>query len=61
MTAAAASGDGIRPRPARRPTMKDIARRAGVSESAVSFALNDRPGVSSGTRARVRRVAEELG
>ncbi|NED04663.1 LacI family transcriptional regulator, partial [Streptomyces sp. SID6648] len=31
---------------ARRPTMKDIARRAGVSESAVSFALNDRPGVS---------------
>ncbi len=29
---------------ARRPTMKDIARRAGVSESAVSFALNGRPG-----------------
>ncbi|MEU5811949.1 LacI family DNA-binding transcriptional regulator [Streptomyces sp. NPDC047718] len=46
---------------ARRPTIKDIARRAGVSESAVSFALNDRPGVSEGTRARVRRVAEELG
>ncbi|GAA3486226.1 LacI family DNA-binding transcriptional regulator [Streptomyces cremeus] len=61
MTAAAASGDGARPRPARRPTMKDIARRAGVSESAVSFALNDRPGVSSDTRERVRRVAEELG
>ncbi|MEU3410720.1 LacI family DNA-binding transcriptional regulator [Streptomyces sp. NPDC006658] len=47
--------------PARRPTMKDIARRAGVSESAVSFALNDRPGVSEATRARVRRVAEQLG
>ncbi|MFD7439213.1 LacI family DNA-binding transcriptional regulator [Streptomyces sp. NPDC059861] len=47
--------------PARRPTMKDIARRAGVSESAVSFALNDRPGVSDATRARVRRVAEQLG
>ncbi|WP_251095905.1 LacI family DNA-binding transcriptional regulator [Streptomyces sp. Caat 7-52] len=47
--------------PARRPTMKDIARRAGVSESAVSFALNDRPGVSEVTRARVRRVAEQLG
>ncbi|MFG2339702.1 LacI family DNA-binding transcriptional regulator [Streptomyces yangpuensis] len=46
---------------ARRPTIKDIARRAGVSESAVSFALNDRPGVSQGTRARIRRVAEELG
>ncbi|MDF3289099.1 LacI family DNA-binding transcriptional regulator [Streptomyces silvisoli] len=48
-------------RPARRPTMKDIARRAGVSESAVSFALNDRPGVSPATRERVRRVAEQLG
>ncbi|MGW2486243.1 LacI family DNA-binding transcriptional regulator [Streptomyces sp. NPDC001606] len=47
--------------PARRPTMKDIARRAGVSESAVSFALNGRPGVSEATRARVRRVAEQLG
>ncbi|MEV8535340.1 LacI family DNA-binding transcriptional regulator [Streptomyces sp. NPDC051211] len=46
---------------ARRPTIKDIARRAGVSESAVSFALNDRPGVSQETRARIRRVAEELG
>ncbi|MEU6537756.1 LacI family DNA-binding transcriptional regulator [Streptomyces sp. NPDC047000] len=47
--------------PARRPTMKDIARRAGVSESAVSFALNGRPGVSETTRERVRRVAEDLG
>lgn len=47
--------------PARRPTMKDIARRAGVSESAVSFALNGRPGVSEVTRDRVRRVAEQLG
>ncbi|MEW1634595.1 LacI family DNA-binding transcriptional regulator [Streptomyces sp. NPDC093801] len=46
---------------ARRPTIKDIARRAGVSESAVSFALNGKPGVSEGTRARIRRVAEELG
>ncbi|MFF4851976.1 LacI family DNA-binding transcriptional regulator [Streptomyces sp. NPDC001194] len=46
---------------ARRPTIKDIARRAGVSESAVSFALNDRPGVSKDTRARIRGVAEELG
>lgn len=47
--------------PARRPTMKDIAQRAGVSESAVSFALNGRPGVSEVTRDRIRRVAEQLG
>ncbi|MFE5867208.1 LacI family DNA-binding transcriptional regulator [Streptomyces roseifaciens] len=51
----------VRRTPARRPTIKDIARRAGVSESAVSFALNGRPGVSEATRARIRRVAEELG
>ncbi|WP_043268245.1 LacI family DNA-binding transcriptional regulator [Streptomyces sp. CT34] len=56
-----APGEAARRRPARRPTIKDVARRAGVSESAVSFALNDRPGVSRETRARVRRVAEELG
>lgn len=51
----------MRRTPARRPTIKDIAQRAGVSESAVSFALNGRPGVSEGTRLRVRRVAEQLG
>ncbi|GHF22603.1 LacI family DNA-binding transcriptional regulator [Streptomyces morookaense] len=51
----------MRRTPARRPTIKDIARRAGVSESAVSFALNGRPGVSEATRTRVRRVAEQLG
>uniref|UniRef100_UPI00292F5388 LacI family DNA-binding transcriptional regulator n=1 Tax=Clavibacter michiganensis TaxID=28447 RepID=UPI00292F5388 len=44
-----------------RTTLREIARRAGVSESAVSFALNDRPGVSEITRDRVRRVAEQLG
>ncbi|MEW1657261.1 LacI family DNA-binding transcriptional regulator [Streptomyces sp. NPDC093707] len=56
-----APGEAARRKPARRPTIKDIARRAGVSESAVSFALNDRPGVSEDTRARIRKVADELG
>ncbi|MFF8807509.1 LacI family DNA-binding transcriptional regulator [Streptomyces omiyaensis] len=45
----------------KRPTMADIARRAGVSKVAVSYALNDRPGVSEATRASIRSIAEELG
>ncbi|MFB7369472.1 LacI family DNA-binding transcriptional regulator [Streptomyces sp. NPDC056222] len=43
-----------------RPTIADIARRAGVSKGAVSFALNGRPGVSEVTRERILRVAEEM-
>ena len=34
----------------RRPTIADVARRAGVSPALVSFAVNDRPGVSAPTR-----------
>jgi DNA-binding LacI/PurR family transcriptional regulator len=41
-------------------TISDVARRAGVSKGAVSFALNGRPGVSNGTRERILRAAEEL-
>ncbi len=41
--------------------MEDIARRAGVSKVAVSYALNDRPGVSPGTRAEIKRIAREIG
>jgi LacI family repressor for deo operon, udp, cdd, tsx, nupC, and nupG len=44
-----------------RPTIADVARRAGVSRSAVSFAINGRPGVGEETRARILRTAEELG
>lgn len=44
-----------------RPTMSDIAARAGVSKSAVSYALNGRPGVSPTTQARVLSIARELG
>ena len=45
----------------RRPTISDVARRAGVSKGAVSFALNDRPGVAPETRDRILAVARELG
>ena len=44
-----------------RPTIADVARAAGVSKGAVSFALNDRPGVSDDTRQRIIGVAETLG
>jgi len=45
----------------KRPTIADIARRAGVTKAAVSFALNDQPGVSAATRARILAIASELG
>jgi LacI family transcriptional regulator, repressor for deo operon, udp, cdd, tsx, nupC, and nupG len=45
----------------RRPTIADVAREAGVSAAAVSFAVNDRPGVSPETRERILEVARELG
>ena len=41
--------------------MSDIAQRAGVTKSAVSFALNGRPGVSPATRERILAIAEEIG
>lgn len=44
-----------------RATITDVARAAGVSKGLVSFALNDRPGVSPETRDRILLVAEELG
>ena len=44
-----------------RPTIADVARAAGVSKGAVSFALNDRPGVAAATRARILAAATDLG
>src|SRR5918998_5038567 len=49
------------PGPRRRPTIADVARRAGVSSAAVSFAVNNRPGVSSETRERILAAARDLG
>jgi LacI family transcriptional regulator len=47
----------------RRPTSADVAARAGVSRTTVSFVLNDRPGanISPSTRERVLLAATELG
>lgn len=45
----------------RRPTIAEVAAHAGVSQSAVSFALNGRPGVSDETRQRILGAARDLG
>lgn len=44
-----------------RPTIRDIARVAGVNPAAVSFTLNDRPGASEETRKRIAAVARDMG
>lgn len=41
--------------------MADVARAAGVTPAAVSYALAGRPGVSEELRTRVLRIAEDLG
>ena len=41
--------------------MKDIARKAGVSVTAVSFALNGKDGISEKTREKILRIVEEEG
>jgi len=48
---------------AKRVSIKDVAQRAGVSVTTVSHVLNDVPGkrIHEETRARVQRVAQELG
>jgi len=48
---------------ASRVTLNDVAAASGVSRSTVSFVLNDAPNqtISADTKARVRRVAQELG
>lgn len=46
---------------ATRPTILDVASRAGVSKSLVSLALSGSPKVASKSRARIERAAQELG
>ncbi len=44
-----------------RPTILDVAERAGVSKSLVSLAIRDSPKVSDENRRRIHQAAEELG
>jgi LacI family transcriptional regulator len=47
--------------PPDRVTLDDVARLSGVSRSAASRALNNRPGVRADVRERVNRIADHLG
>ncbi|AUH33312.1 LacI family DNA-binding transcriptional regulator [Paracoccus tegillarcae] len=45
----------------RRPTILDVAARAGVSKSTVSLVLKNSPQIKAETAARVRRAMQEVG
>ena len=47
-------------RPAR-PRIADVAREAGVSKTAVSFAFNNPDRLAPDTASRIRDVAQQLG
>lgn len=47
--------------PRHRPTMRDVAARVGLSQSAVSLVYRNAPGVGPETRDRVLRAAKEIG
>ena len=48
------------PRPARRPTLKDVAALAGVSMKTVSRVVNGEPGVAAAKVASVERAVQQL-
>lgn len=47
--------------PAAPPTLREVARRAGVSHTTVSLCLRNHDSIPEATRARVRRLADRLG
>jgi len=44
-----------------RPTQKDVARKAGVTQATVSLALRSHPDVSPETSRRIQEIARQLG
>lgn len=55
------AGAGAQQPVASRPTIRDVAARAGVSKSLVSLALQDAPRVAPETRSAILAAADELG
>ena len=43
-----------------KPTIRDIAKEAGVSPAAVSYVLNGKPGVSDATREQILSIAKRM-
>lgn len=43
------------------PTMQDVANLVGVSKQTISAVINNKPGITEETRARVRAAIEKLG
>src|SRR5512141_3233955 len=60
MTPGAGRGSRVERR-THRPRIADVAREAGVSKTAVSFAFNNPDRLSSETATRIREVADHLG
>lgn len=60
MSDAGRPGGASAPEPYDRPTIRDVARRAGVGRGTVSRVLNDQPGVAAKTRAKVEQAIAEL-
>jgi DNA-binding LacI/PurR family transcriptional regulator len=52
---------GATPKRQRTPTMQDVADLVGVSKQTVSAVINDKPGITEETRARVLAAIEQLG
>lgn len=63
MSGESGDGAGRREKRRRRPTMTDVARIAGVSQSSVSLVLNEMTGarISATTRQRVIQAARQIG
>ncbi|MFI0811226.1 LacI family DNA-binding transcriptional regulator [Streptomyces echinatus] len=55
------AGNGVRGRGGRRPTLEEVAARAGVGRGTVSRVINGSPRVSDATRAAVEAAVAELG